>query len=155
MTKIAAASCLSAVFERPGLYAPKSFLGRFCERTAASNRRAGSEISCSKADLQPTFLVLSYAPGSTAKLMIYAFEGELKYFISDYKIIIIFLCRTVPFISTLPLISIHVNASLQKPQPVTSVTGDFFFLRKKHCSNLFSRKAIIRILSGLNVRNSL
>ena len=88
----------------------------------------------------------------TAKLMIYAFEG-ISYL--TIKIIIIFLCRTVLFISTLPLISIHVNASLQKPQPVTSVTGDFFFLRKKHCSNLFSRKAIIRILSGLNVRNSL
>lgn len=58
----------------------ESFLGRFCERTAASDRRAGSEISCSKADLQPAFLVLSYAPGRHCQTDDLCFRGRIKVF---------------------------------------------------------------------------
>ena len=90
----------------------------------------------------------------TAKLMIYAFEGELKYFISDYKNY---------YYIPLQDCAIHKHvASYLDPRERIPAKATTCYQRHRGLSSsgkaLFKpvfQEAIIRILSGLNVRNSL
>ena len=62
-------------------YTPGIFSGKILwERTAASDCRAGSEISCSKQISNRLSLVLSYAPGRHCQTDDLCFRGRIKVF---------------------------------------------------------------------------